>query len=198
MTLVNDELRLGDERNRLEQEADDRAEDVVDSDLALEEMPASFRNQIKSLEERGRGAAYLAAEYGTDATVTVAGLDSGEFALVEDRVNSYRQQAEADSAGGYYRNVYAAAGLVDAPFFDADHRAEIADKYDAMSIEDGEKVPDWHKLPQTTRLDAKIKVVTDLPPAATKWLFNAVDERTTGDEGNWTPFEQRLREKQQD
>jgi len=173
MSLHTETLRLGDELDRLDEQADEYAQlldDVDEDEEGSEASAAALRQSANELDQHGRGVAYLAAEYGDDAEVTVAGLDAGEFARVEDRVAEIRANRDSQTATpGAHRNVYAAVGLEDAPFLDLDD-----------------------DLSQREQVDAKLAAVSQLPVGATKWLYDRVDDLTTVDEGNWQPFSRRL------
>lgn len=168
MSLNSETIRLGDELDRLDQEADEYTTMLadVDEDSA---STAALNQSANELDQHGRGVAYLAAEYGEDAEVTVAGLDSGEFARVEDRVAAIRAgRSDQSPTPGAHRNVYAAMGVVDAPFLDLDD-----------------------DLSKREELDAKLDAVGRQPVGVTKWLYSRVDDLTTVSEGNWRRFGER-------
>lgn len=164
MSLDTKTVTLGEERDRLDEALDDLADILADADDSTSGQ--RLRQRGNDLDQQGRGIAHLVDEHGADAEVVVRGLDSGEFARVEDRVADIRAQREGGQTPGAHRNVYAAMGIVDAPFAD-----------DPESFDD--------------RLDA----VTDLPIGATKWLYALVDDLTTVEEGNWTSLRERLQER---
>lgn len=156
---------LGDERDRLDAALDDMVDqlDAADSDTAAQ----AIRQQAQEIDARGRGVAYLIDEHGADAEVTVRGLAAGDYAEVEDRVAALRDQQGTDSAlPGAHRNIFAAAGLVDAPFLPED-----AD---------------------TNSLDVRLDAVADQPTGVAKYLEAIVNDLTTVDEGNWKPLRERL------
>jgi hypothetical protein len=158
VTLQAETLRLGDERDRLDSRLDELADQIVNAD-----EPAALRQVASQVETRLSGLAYLVDEYGADATVTVRGLTAGEYARVEDRLAAMRAEASADSVPGAQTNLFAAAGLVDAPFAD-----------------------------DCDDLDAALAVVADQPVGVAKWLYAQVDDRT-GVEGNgYEPLSERL------
>lgn len=165
---MTETLRLGDEIERLAEEYD-RVEAMGDEadDSASGQ---AVRWSLNELDQQGAAVAELADEHGRDATVTIRGLTAGEFGRVEDRVDAARQRRDgAPSMQGYHRVVYAAAGLVEAPFFDPD----------AVTG------PDWASRTPSERLDAKTETVADLNIGLVKWLYARIDDQTTPDEGNW-------------
>lgn len=150
MSLYEDTLSFGAERDRLAEAVDDLQGRLAKADVGDEAADYS----LNELNQQGRGVHWCIEEYGPDAEVTVAALSAGEFARVEDRVH--------DAGPGVHRNVFAAAGLVDAPW---------------LPERDGETDGEW--------LDTKVAAVADLPVGVVKWLYATVDERTTVGEGNW-------------
>lgn len=184
MTLDTETYRLGDELERLDERQDELAERLVD---ATDDEAAALEQIAESVEQQGRGVAWLVEQHGPDTTVTVRGLTSSGYALVEDRVDSIRQLRDDDSrTPGAHRNVYAAAGLNDAPFLDRE---------DPPGVDDGREFAD---LDAEERFEATYQAVTSLPIGPTKWLYSRVDEATTVDPGNWTSFGERLRAKRRD
>lgn len=162
MTINDPErLRLGDELDRLAErvnELEAQAEDADDSASG-----DALRWSVNELDQQGAAVAELIDRYGADAEVVVEPLDAGTYGRVEDRVASHRERSKQTSVQGYHRVVYAAAGLVDAPFYDAGGPDEDAND----------------------PFDARIAAVAGLNPAAAKWLYSRVDVLTTPDQGNW-------------
>lgn len=153
---------LGEELERLDAEADEVASKYADVDDASESA-AAINQHANELDQVGRAVGALVEEHGADATVTVRGLNAGEYARVEDRAAAMRQEAGGSTPiPGSYRNVFAAMGIVDAPFIDAD--------------------ADW---------DDRIRAVASQPPGVAIWLQNKVDDLTTVSAGNWTPLAER-------
>jgi len=170
MTLHTDTIRLGEELDRLSEQADEYAQMLEDADESA--SATALQQSANELDQQGRGVAYLIEQHGPDAEVVVAGLDSGEFARVEDRVAAIRAGRDDDSTTpGAHRNVYAAVGLQDAPFLDLDD-----------------------DLATRERLDETRAAVRGQPVGVAKWLYSRVDDLTTVDEGNWRPLGERLRE----
>lgn len=166
-------VTLGAERERLA----DQHDAVLAQDGAAD--ADAIRYGATELAQRGAAVAGLIEEYGADAEVTVRGLTAGRYARVEDRVATHRQRRDdLQAARGYHRNVYAAAGLVDAPFFDRD---AAADRVGAPNQERA-----WADLATREQLDAAVAVVADQPPGVVKWLHGLVDD-VTGGPGNWKP-----------
>jgi hypothetical protein len=160
------EVRLGDALAGLQDEADrlDEQRGNADDSSSAE----ALRHGANELDQQGAAVAALVDEYGSDATVTVCSLTAGEFGRVEDRVTAARQRHDRSAMQGYHRVVYAAAGLVDAPFFNRD---EVSD-------------PPWDERSATEQLDAKVATVADLDIATAKWLYRLVNAETTPDQGN--------------
>ncbi|MFB6237517.1 MAG: hypothetical protein ABEH81_04015 [Halopenitus sp.] len=155
--------RLVDERDRLDQKLDELADLIHDAEQEEEDAPTEgIRREANEVAARGRGVAHLIEEYGSDAEISVKGLNSGEYARVDDKVAEIRQN-KSGPVPGAYRNVFAAAGLVDAPFLDED--ADFDDRQAAIS---------------------------DQPVEVTKYLEARVNDLTTVSQGNWTPLRERL------
>jgi len=152
---------LSAERERLADRDDDLAGQLKDADDST--SADHIRTLRQEVQAQGRGVAHLIDEHGPEKTVTVAALDAGEYALVEDRVAAMAQRSQGQ-AQGYQRNVFAAAGLRDGPFVDDDLTG--------------------HDSPRQ-RLDAALEIVTGLPPGVVKWLHSRVNEETKLDQGNW-------------
>lgn len=151
-----DTLTLAAERDRLAAEYD-----RVEADLrgmSPDNARAAAKQQyLGDLDHMGREVQALIAEYGADATLTVRGLSAGEYAKVENRTAEAAEAVNGSAAPGSGRLVFAAGGLVDAPFYDGD-----ADD-----------------------LNAKLACLADQPIGVRKWLEDLVNERTVADEGNW-------------
>lgn len=148
--IDTDTLRLGAVYDRLDDRLDELARSLADAD-----DPAALRQVASGVDTQLGAVGWLIDRHGDDATVTVRGLTAGEHAHVEDRLAAMRDAADGDTIPGARTNVYAAAGLVDAPFLDAHD-------------------PD---------LDAALATITDLPVGVAKWLEAEVNDRTTV-EGN--------------
>lgn len=161
MTLDEETLTLGDELHRLDEQADEYAEQIRDADDQT--VARIVRSDANDVEQAGAAVAYLIDEYDADATVTIRGLTAGDQAQLLDRIAAKRESMGQDSLPGYRRNVFAAGGLVDAPFVDSD-----AD------------------------LETRIQAVADQPPGVAVWLQTLVNQKTTLDQGNWTPLGERL------
>lgn len=166
MTGREQEVSLVDELEQLGRQADevDGLFDEADDSASAETLQWS----AAEIDQQGAAVAELIEKHGADATVTVRGLTLGEFGRVEDRVEDFRRRKSGEAAAGYERVVFAAAGLVDAPFF---NREDVDD-------------PPWEDRSASERLDAKIKTVRGLDPALGKWLYRVVDDETSPDQGN--------------
>lgn len=155
-------IRLAEAADRLDDLLDEYAAKLQAADPGTQSARA-LQRAANDIDQRGRGVAHLIDQHGTDATVTISGFDAGDYARAEDRVADLR--ADHDGSGGLpgaTRNVWAATGLVDAPFVDAG--AGYAERLDA---------------------------VTDQPPGVVKWLEALINEESSV-EGNWTPLSERL------
>lgn len=150
MTMRERTVVLADARDRLDARLDELADKIVAAD-----DPSALQSVASQVETRLSGVAYLCGEYDPEASVTVRGLTAGDYARVEDRLARMREEAPGDRLPGASTNVFAAAGLVAAPFVD-------------------ERDPD---------LDDALPVVANQPVGVAKWLEHLVNEETTvGDE----------------
>lgn len=178
-------VTLDDERKRLDTALDDIVETLAEANSETATARRLMR-EARDLDQAGRAVDYLIegddedddseagpgdegfAGYDPDATVTVRELDGEAWGRVEDRVATMAS-AQPGSGGvpGSSRNVYAAAGLVDAPFLNGVGSDVLGDKADA---------------------------VASLTPApgAQKWLESLVDDVGSVDEGNWQPLAERF------
>lgn len=166
-------ITIGDAYDDLDARLDDLADKLASVDADAPNR-AHIRQEASDVQQRLQGVAYLREEYGDDRTVTVRGLDAGGFARVEDRIADV--QAAGDGPGnqpGSRRNVFAATGLVDAPFVD---------------------VPDG---PPRQRYERKLAAISNQPVGVAKWLEDLVDQETSI-EGNWTPLRERLADRTED
>lgn len=161
--MTEETVTLGAELERLDSAVDDVAASLqdVEGDTASAQ---ALRQYANDLDTQGAALAALVEKYGTDATVTVRGLSAGEYARVEDRTAAMRDQSDQPGGlPGSSRNVFAAAGLVDAPF-----------------LETG------------ADFDGRVSAVADQSVGVAKWLESKVNDLTSVDEGNWTPLRERL------
>lgn len=162
--MIDETLVLGEERDRLDARLDELVSRLQDAnpDTASADV---LQHEANDLDVQGRGVSHLIDEYGRDATVTVAGLSAGDFARVEDRAATMRSQHPGPgNLPGSSRNVFAAAVLVEAPFYTGDK----------------------------TDLDAKISAVAAQPIGVVKWLESKGNDLTSVDSGNWTSFAERV------
>lgn len=162
VTLADAIGNVAEEYDRLES----RLEDAEDAEQAAGQYG------LNELEQMGNALGELAEEHGPDATLTYRGLRAGEFGLVEDRVDRKREQDGGSARRGYHRIVYAAAGLVDAPFFDAGDVTH----------------PPYGERTMEGQLEARMSAVASQNIGLVKWLYAKVDDRTTADAGNWRRF----------
>jgi len=166
MSLTEKTYRLGDEFDRLDERLDEAAANLQSAEP--DTMTAQIhKQQCNTLETQLSGVAWLVDEYGADATVTIAGLDAGMFARVQDRAAAMRvERDEPGDIPGARGQVFAAMALVDAPF-----------------LADG-----------TTSLDGKTEAVSSgLPIGVAKWIEDRANELTSVSEGNFTPLHERLK-----
>lgn len=158
------EVTLSEEFDRLDNVLDKQAEKLQDVDSSTKSGQALMQ-VANETEQQLSGVAYLVDEYGEEATVRVQGLTAGGYAKVEDRVSDIR--AAADGPGnnpGSSRNVWAATGLVDAPFLD------------------GNAPHDYEE---------RLGAVADQPTGVALWLESRVNEESSV-EGNFKPLSERL------
>jgi len=168
MTLEEEELRLGDERARLDQRLGELADQIVAAD-----EPAAFQQLAANVEKQLAGVAYLCEKYGDDATLTVRGLGAGPAANRDDRVADVRAARDGQgNAPGARRNVTAATGLVDAPFIEYD----------------GEGEPDYETTPAALTAD-------EMPATVPRYIAARVEEKTSVSAGNYQPLGERLQER---
>lgn len=160
-----DELRLGDERDRLEQRLDDLAESASEAEHGF----AAVRQEAGQLETQLGGVLTLIEEHGEDATVAVRGLTAGEFAKVEDDLAARREETGQQSLPGFRDNLIAAKGLDAAPF-----------------LPNKDVVDDWDGV--------KLDAVADSTVGVAKWLSAAVNTRTTDGDTDFRSFRERYLE----
>jgi len=157
-------IRLGDARDRLDARLDDLAAQVEDPDAP----PREVLEEAQAIEsQRLPGVMWGIEEYGADAEVTIGELSHGEMAEVTDRVSGAQaeQIGGADGVSGAATTFFVAAGLVDAPFI-------------------RDRCPDIETAAPT--------VADDLHPQFVAWLESEIDDVTSVDPGNVTPFAERV------
>lgn len=153
-------LALADERDRLDERLDELADKIVAAD-----DPTTLQQVASQVETRLSGVAYLCSQYDPEAaSVTVRGLTAGEYARVEDRLAAMRDEADGDRIPGSETNVFAAAGLVAAPFID-------------------DRDPD---------LDTALQAVAGQPIGVAKWLESRVNEETTVEGNGYARLSERI------
>jgi len=159
---------LAQERDRLDARLDELADQLADAD---EDSSVADRMlaEAREVDSAGQAVAALIAEHGEDAAVDVKRITAGDYARVEDRVSQMAAQVQGSGGvPGSSRNVYAAAGLADAPFLNG------------LSPDD---------------LDGKIQAVANQSPGVAKWLENLINSVGESDTKNWTSLAERLGEK---
>jgi hypothetical protein len=151
-------LTIGDEFRRLDNRLDDLTDKIATADetAAVEQIAASVETQLS-------GVAHLREEYGPDATVEIESHTAGDIARIEDEIAKRQEQRGQSTLPGTRMNLFVAAGLVDAPFLDAD-----ADH------------------------DETLVTVADQPVGVVRWLRARINEETTVSEGNWKSLDERL------
>lgn len=174
-----DTLTLGDELERLADRYDDVRDRIRQAD---DDDPQRQRwvRELDDIEQEGAEVRWLIDGddhgfdgYGPEAEVTVRGLDAGEYAEVNNRTSD--ANARSTSQGGVPgtgRLIFAARGLVDAPFLGGGH-PYIAESLNASVFDDR-----LTAIAGTGNGDG-------LPIGVQKWLEDLVNERTVGDRGNW-------------
>jgi hypothetical protein len=157
-------IRLGDARDRLDARLDELAAQVEDPDAP----PRDVLEEAQAIEsQRLPGVMWGIAEYGADAEVTIGELSHGEMAEVTDRVSGAQaeQIGGADGVSGAATTFFVAAGLADAPFLDESYPT----------------------------IEAAAPVVGgDLHPQFVAFLESEIDDVTSVDAGNVTPFAERV------
>lgn len=165
--MTEETRRLGDERDRLDGELDDLAERLVDAEEGTQSAQMLQRS-ANNVETRLAGVAHLIEQHGSDATVTVEGLDAGAYARVQDRAEAVRTQRDhPGDIPGARANIFAAMGLVDAPFLDDT---------------DTEMDP----------LDATLQAISNQPLGVAKYIESVANKLTTVSEGNFKSLRERL------
>lgn len=159
MSLASETYTLGDERDRLDARLDDLADTIADAD-----DPAAMQQVGAQVETRLSGVAYLIDAHGADATVTVEGLTAGAYARVEDKLAAIRAQADGDSLPGTQTTVFAAAGLIEAPFLEGEDPA----------------------------LDPAMAAIREQPIGVAKWLEARVNDLTTVEGNGYEPLSARI------
>lgn len=171
--MTEETRTLRDERDRLDAELDDLAERLVDAEGGTQSAQMLQRS-ANDVETRLAGVCYLIDQHGHDETITVQGLDAGGYARVQDRAEAIRSQRDQPGdIPGARSNVFAAVGLVDAPFLDQDNVAEAADA-----------------------LGVKLGAISNQPLGVAKYVESVANELTTVSEGNFESLRERLKAKQ--
>jgi len=165
MTLGRETLTLSEERQRLDTRLEELADKIVQAD-----DPAALRSVGAQIETRLSGVVYLADKHGADTTVVVRGLTAGDYAEVEDRLAQMREEAGQEELPGASTNLFAAGGLVDAPFIDGD----------------GDNPP----------LEDRLAAVADQPVGVAKWLESRVNDCTTVEGNDFRRLDKRIADKQ--
>ena len=163
MPLDTHTIRLGDARDRLDDRLDELAEQVDDPDAPPREvLEEAQRTESKLLP----GVLWGIEQYGEDATIEIGELAHGEMAEVTDRVSGVQGESfGGDGVSGAATTFFVAAGLVDAPFLNERH-------------------PDIETAAPT--------VADDLHPQFVAFLEQEIDDVTSVDPGNVTPFAERV------
>lgn len=157
---------LQDEYDRLDARLDDLADQLADADAGAQ-TTQWLRSEAQEVNEALKAVATHIDRHGADAEVEVQPLNGRLYGEVQDKVATLAAAKPGDGGvPGTSRNVYAAAGLVDAPFLDGD-----ADTLEARTDAVGEATP---------------------APGVAMWLENLINDVGRLDEGNWQSLEQRL------
>lgn len=172
VTLGDELVRLADREQTVRETLDDLDDDAPERQRYIRELD--------DIEQEGAELLWLIDGddhgfdgYGPDAEVTVRGLHAGEYAEVNNRTSD--ANARSTSRGGVPgtgRLIFAARGLVDAPFLNGGH-PYIGRNLDPNNFDD--------------RLEALAGSGDGdgLPIGVQKWLEDLVNDRTVGDRGNW-------------
>jgi len=157
--MQTETLRLGDERDQLDRRLDDIAAQIAAADdpEALQQLGSRVETQLSGVD-------YLVAEHGPDATVRLRGLSAGEYGRVEDRLARMRDEASGDRLPGAKRNIFAAGGLVSAPFLTA----------------------------SDSEFDARVEAVTQQPVGVAMWLEGRVNDLTTVEGNGYRSLSERI------
>jgi hypothetical protein len=167
---IEETRRLADECERLDAELGDLAISLADAEDGTQSA-AMLKQSASKVETQLAGVSYLIDQYGADATVTVRGLDAGAYARVQDRAEAIRAQRDMPGdVPGARSNVFAAMGVVDAPFL----TAEALDDMDP--------------------LDAKLDAVSGQPLGVSRYFEAVTKDLTTVAEGNFRTLRERLAE----
>jgi len=173
---------LAEERDRLDQRRDELLEriDPDDEDAATDTDSASGQRlwrELNTVDQAGQAVGALIDRHGEAAEVTVRPLNGDLYGRVEDRVDTLREFKKGPGGvPGSSRNVYAAAGLIEAPFMDG--RVE----YDGLQRTAGPTLQD--------RTEA---VASQTPaPGVAMWLEGLVNDVGQVETGNWQPLERRI------
>lgn len=180
MPLNTETIVLTEEHSRLDDRLDALADTVADADDGTDVSDAV--EEAQRIENRHLpGVQWGIDEFGTDTTVTIGALTTGERHSVSEtvsRINKEKQQfgGAAFEDKGSPTSVFVAAGIVDAPFVETD--------------ENGEKQNDILSLLAT--------VDDELQPQFTGWLEHRINELSSHTPGNSTPFAERVAAKRQE
>jgi hypothetical protein len=144
---------------------DDRLDTLADQAAGGDEEAI---DEARDVESHLAGVIWGIDQYGADAEVRVGGLTTGEMAEVRDRTAAAREESKQfgghGQVDGAATTFYTAAGVLDAPFVDG-----------------------------TASVDALAPTVAnELHPQFTQWLESRIDDVTSVDSGNVTPFAERL------
>lgn len=164
------ELDLKAEADRLADRLDEIAEAQVDGEID----EATARQRAGDVEQQMYAIEEAIEKYGPDSTWSIRAFTSGEKAELTGLIRKAKEQAgragrEAD-VEAMLDNYWAGAGLVAAPFLDAD-----------------------------TALQQRIAAVRDTPnPYLVQWLSNRVTEENTLGNGKRKSYSERVEARTQD
>mgnify|MGYP000394376318 FL=1 len=164
------ELDLEAEADRLADRLDSIAEAEVDGEITsaqAKQLAGEVEQQMFALEE-------ALDEYGADATWSIRAFTPGEKAELTGLISRAKEQAERAGRDvdveAMLDNYWAGAGLVEAPFLDAD-----------ASLQD------------------RIAAVRDTPdPYVAQWIANRVTEENTLGNGRRKSYSERVAARKQD
>jgi len=156
---------LADEREQLDKDLDELADKILNAD-----DPAALKKAAANIETKLSGVAYLIETYGEGAEVKCRGLTAGEYAQIEDQLAAMRAEADGGELPGAKSNLFAAAGVVNAPFMD-------------------EHDPHW---------ESALDTIAEQPVGVARWLFDKVNEATNLQGNGYRSLNERLAAKVED
>lgn len=165
MPLKTETIDLLEEHARLDTRLDDLADDVASGDADEDAI-----EEARRIETQIAGVQWgLDNEEWPDApSVTIGALTTGEMAEVRDRTAAARDEAKQFGGHGQVEGAastyFVAAGVQDGPFVNGEASVEALTPV----------------------------IANELHPQFTQWLEARIDDLTSVDAGNVTPFAERV------